>query len=171
LSPKRISSVDDRHDAQAEQPVERCRGIQITPPVLQIVERHQDLRRGQPFGRQHLGPHLRQCNLAGCGRRLRVFQSSSSTLGKPEPPRAECNGARRHDGDLLARTRAFGDVGGDPDEPVTAHRPVGIDEQRRPDLDDQPETGGRREQHDAADSARRCPRQCYYVSGRRRRYS
>ena len=74
--------VDDRHHAQAEQPVERRRGIQITPPVLQIVERHQYLRRGQPFGRQHLGPHLRQRDLAGRGRRLRILQRSAPALGQ-----------------------------------------------------------------------------------------
>jgi hypothetical protein len=50
--------VDDRHDAEAEQPVERRRGVEIAAAMFEVVERHQHLRRGQPFGAEHFGPDL-----------------------------------------------------------------------------------------------------------------
>ena len=104
---------------------------------------------------------------------LRLLQGGKPRENnEPQPPRPERDRARRDDRDLLARARAFGDVGGNTGKPVTPHRARRVDEQRRSDLDDQPGTGsGRKQAHGAADSARAPSRQCYYVTAIHRRCS
>ena len=124
--------------------------------MFEVVERHQHLCRGQPFGAEHLGPHLRQRDLPRRSGRLRILERPAPALGEPQPPRSERDRARRDDRNLLARPRSFGNVRRNPDKPVAPHRARRIDEQGRSDLDDQPGAGGGRKQaHGAADSARR----------------
>jgi hypothetical protein len=137
--------VDDRNHTQGEQPVERRGGVEVAAAMFEIVERDEDLRCGQPFGAQNLGPNLRQCNLSGRCRRLRILKAGAAALGKAEPASAERNRPRRHHGNLLPGAATCRDVGGDPGQPVAPHRAAFVDEQRRPDLDDQPRAGGRRE--------------------------
>ena len=155
--------VDDRHNAQREQPVERRRGVEVAATMFEVVEGDEHLCRGQSLGAEQFGPDLRQRDLSRRGGGLRILQARAPALGEPQPPRAQRDRARRHDRDLLPGARTRGDIGGDPSDPVAPHRAIGIDEQRRSDLDDQPRTGGGREQHHAAaDSARGAARQCEY---------
>ena len=78
--------IDHRDDAQAEQSIECCRGVEVAAAMLKVVERHQHLRRCQAFGLQHFGPDLRQRDLSGRGGGLCILQRPASALGKPQPP-------------------------------------------------------------------------------------
>ena len=57
--------------------------------MFEIVQRDEDLRRGQPFGAQHVGPDLTECDLAGRRSGLRIFQAGAAALGQPQAPGAE----------------------------------------------------------------------------------
>src|SRR5690606_5316754 len=52
---------------------------------------------------------------------------------------------RRNHGNLLPIPNTRRDIGGDPRQPVAPHTAIGIDKQRRSDLDDQALAGGGRE--------------------------
>jgi hypothetical protein len=52
----RIILVDHRHRAGAEQPAERRGGVEIAAAVLEVLERQQQLRRGQAVLTEQLAP-------------------------------------------------------------------------------------------------------------------
>src|SRR5690606_36647326 len=134
--------VEDGDDAEAEQPVPRGGGVEITAAVFEIVECYEHLRRGKPLGAERLGPDLTERDLPDRGGGLRILEAGAAALGQLEPPRAQRVRARGDDRDLLARTGAFGDIRRDPGQPFAPHAAVGIDEQRRADLDYQARAGG-----------------------------
>jgi hypothetical protein len=66
--------VDDRHRAAPQKGGQRRARVQVAPPVPAVVQRQQDLRRGDPVGRQRLFPGARQPDLPHRRRRLRLVE-------------------------------------------------------------------------------------------------
>ena len=140
--------VEHRHHAQSQQPVERGGGVKVAAAGLQIIERDQDLRRREPLCAERLRPYLAERDLPDSGGGLRIFEARASAFGQAQPPRTERDRTRGHDRHLLPSLGPHGDIGGDAFQPIPPHAAIGIDEQRRPDLDDQARAGfGRKEQH------------------------
>jgi hypothetical protein len=65
--------VNDGDDAERQQPVERRRGVEIAAAILEIIERHENLRGAQSFATEQFGPDLRQRDLPGRSGSLRVL--------------------------------------------------------------------------------------------------
>ena len=66
--------VDDGHHTQTKQGFHGGAAVQIAPAVLGILQRHQNLGRGDAMGGQHLFIGAREPYLADSRRRLRLFK-------------------------------------------------------------------------------------------------
>jgi hypothetical protein len=164
LSPKRISSVATLSFSlitgttpSAEQPVERRGGVEITAAILEIVERHQHLRGGEPLAPSNRPRHATG-DLPGRGGRLRILQAGAPALGEPSRRAPSAIAPDETIATCCPARVTFGDVGDNPDKPVTPNRAIRIDEQRRADLDDQARTGPGRSPRADGRALPRCPR-------------
>ena len=87
-------------------------------------------------GPEHLRPDPRQRDLADRGRGLAIFQLQRSAR-QLEPAAAKRDRARGDDEDVAALAMQPGHVVGEGRQPRRPHlAPIGIDQQRRADLDD-----------------------------------
>src|SRR5690606_8552948 len=109
----RIVLVDDRDDAERQQPVERRRRVQVAPPLLHVAQRDENLRGGELLCVEQLGPDVAQGDLPGRGGGLRVLEVRAAAFGEAEPPRAERDRARGDNRDPLPGGVPLRDIGDD----------------------------------------------------------
>ena len=103
-------------------------------PVLEVVERQQQLRRSQPVPPEQLGPESRQRDLADRGGGLGIGEAAAPALVEPERRGAQRDRARGDHHDILPTRPRAGDLGDETLEPRLA-QPLRADQQRRADLD------------------------------------
>ena len=101
--------VDDRHDAEIEQPPERLPCVQILRALREVVRREQHLAGDQVVTRQNRAHALHEPRLANRGDRLE-HPEVRGTDGEPEGGEAGRNGTRAHQDDLVAFASGLGNV-------------------------------------------------------------
>ena len=129
--------VHNRHRPRFEQARKSGRGVEIAPPVLQIIERQQDLRGGETMCPKIFRPQMGQRDLPHRRGGLRIGQTGAATPGQAELRRPQRNRTRadQHDfGAVPAQPRQFLHQRS---EPCLA-RLTPFDQQRTADLDHQP---------------------------------
>jgi hypothetical protein len=133
----RVVLVDHRDRAQCQQSVQRGARVQITAPILGVVQRQQHLRGREAARLEDLLPGTRQPDLADRGRGLALLQPESPR-GQPQMPTPHRDRARGDDDHLLAPLGRAGEIVGEALQPgaVEAAGPA-VHQQGRTNLDHQ----------------------------------
>ena len=129
--------IDDGNGPCTQKAIQRCRNVQITAAILQIIERYEHLRRSKRLGVQQIGPDARQHNLPNRCRGLRIGEAAAAAFFKTQTARAQCNRAGCDDNDPLPGLVPRADIRNERFQPLPPHTPVGLHQQRRSDLDHQ----------------------------------
>ena len=100
--------VDDRDDAQREQPFQGALGVAVVPAAVQVVGRQQHLADAQPEAGERDGVALGEQQLSHTGRRL-LRREVAGAGGQPERSDARRDRAGGHQHHLLPGLDARGD--------------------------------------------------------------
>ena len=85
--------IDDGNGPCTQKAIERGRNVQITAAILQIIQRHEHLRRSKRLGVEQPGPDARQHNLSNRRRGLRIGEAAAAAFFKTQTARTQCNRA------------------------------------------------------------------------------
>ena len=130
----RVVLVDDRGNAPGEQRFERMSRIEVRLAAFEVACGQQHLSRCAIGTPECALPGLLQHGLANGGRGLQLGDRCRP-LGAVECPDAECDGTRRDDAEGVV----LGDLAnlvGNPIESAATQAPIGIDQRRATELDD-----------------------------------
>ena len=129
--------IHNRHDAQTQQGLHCGAAVQITPPIFGIFQRDQDLPGNDTMRGKHFLIGTRQPDLPHRRRRLRLFQRQN-TRPQPQYRTSQSDGPGRHDHHIGAARPRLGHIQRKGGQPIQTQAMHPIDQQGRPDLDDQP---------------------------------